>query len=65
MPSAQWDEPPRVPGNLTPEVLSATTIQLIWQDRSNNEDGFEIQESVGNPAGFQSLYVFRTFGTFY
>lgn len=35
--------PPASPTNLTASALSSTNVQLNWQDRSNNEQGFSIE----------------------
>src|SRR5262249_43892180 len=34
---------PAAPGNLTAQPVSATAIDLKWQDQSINEDGFKLQ----------------------
>ncbi|MDP8239614.1 MAG: fibronectin type III domain-containing protein [Candidatus Hatepunaea meridiana] len=45
--------PPLAPIGLTGEVLSPTEIRLTWNDRSQNEQGFEIHESIGDQSNFQ------------
>lgn len=37
--------PPTPPSNLTANPVSATQINLLWQDNSNNEIGFKIERS--------------------
>jgi hypothetical protein len=44
---------PTQPSNLTAAVLSATQVQLNWQDNSNNEDGFVIERSVNQSSTWQ------------
>jgi len=34
--------PPSVPANLVLNAVSQTAVQLMWEDTSNNEDGFRI-----------------------
>ncbi len=45
---------PLAPANLTAVAKSKTTIQLEWNDKSNNEDGFQVYRSL-NAAGPYSL----------
>jgi hypothetical protein len=40
--------PPAAPSNLTAKAVSRSQINLIWTDKSNNEDGFEIQRCTGS-----------------
>lgn len=45
---------PAAPSNLAAAASSSTTIDLFWQDNSNNEEDFEVQmRSGGN--GFQTI----------
>jgi hypothetical protein len=50
------DITPRAPTNL---FSVATTpfkeVILVWQDNSNNEDGFKIERSINVPHGFQEI----------
>ncbi len=39
--------PPSAPTNLTASAVSATRIQLIWEDRSDNESAFQIERKIG------------------
>ncbi len=41
----QCAAPPNTPTNLTTEVISATQINIYWQDNSSNEDGFRIERN--------------------
>jgi alpha-tubulin suppressor-like RCC1 family protein len=45
------------PSNLTATALSYSQINLSWQDNSNNEDGFELYNSLDN-TNFQLLTSF-------
>lgn len=38
--------PPAAPDNMTAAVVSATSIQLSWNDKSDNESGFEVEGGV-------------------
>jgi hypothetical protein len=40
-----------VPSNLTSTVVSASRIDLSWQDNSSNETGFEVHRSTSGPSG--------------
>ena len=40
------DVPPETPAHLTAEALSASAIDLEWEDASENEDGFEVERSL-------------------
>ncbi|MEN8203326.1 MAG: fibronectin type III domain-containing protein [Bacteroidota bacterium] len=44
-------EPPAAPSNLTSGLITTNSIQLIWTDNSDNEDGFDIYRSlsIGGP----------------
>jgi len=37
---------PAAPSNLMPGILTTSSIQLVWRDNSDNEDGFEIFRSL-------------------
>jgi hypothetical protein len=41
---------PASPVNLRATGVSRSQIDLVWEDRSDNETGFEIQRLTGNPA---------------
>jgi hypothetical protein len=41
-------EPPAAPSNLAAMNLTTTSIELTWQDNSNNELGFQIQRSTSS-----------------
>ncbi len=45
-------DPPIAPSNLNVTALTENDIRLTWRDRSGNESGFEIEESIGNDASF-------------
>ncbi|MCF7984187.1 MAG: sulfatase-like hydrolase/transferase [Thiohalocapsa sp.] len=47
-----WSAPPALPAPAAPEALSAssesaTSILLLWEDRSNDETGFSIERRAG------------------
>jgi len=37
---------PAAPSNLMPGIITTSSIQLVWSDNSDNEDGFEIFRSL-------------------
>ncbi|MCK6557571.1 fibronectin type III domain-containing protein [bacterium] len=39
-------QPPAAPGNLTATAVSSSQINLLWQDNSSNETGFEIDRAT-------------------
>ncbi|MCF7811910.1 fibronectin type III domain-containing protein [bacterium] len=43
------------PTDLTAEAISSSVIRLSWIDNSENEIGFEIEESVNNDSSFTHL----------
>ena len=43
---------PAAPSALTAAVVSATRVDLAWQDNSTNETGFRIERSGGGSGGF-------------
>jgi large repetitive protein len=47
--------PPAAPTNLIASTPALQTVQLQWNDNSNNEGGFEIWRSVGNNTSFTLL----------
>jgi Fibronectin type III domain len=48
--SVQRPAEPSSPVNLRATGVSRSQIDLVWEDRSDNETGFEIQRLTGNPA---------------
>ncbi|MDD5194775.1 MAG: fibronectin type III domain-containing protein [Candidatus Omnitrophica bacterium] len=44
--------PPAAPTNLTAASISSSQINLAWQDKSNNEEGFKIERSLNQTSGF-------------
>ena len=46
---------PAPPTNIRCTVIGDSMISLAWQDNSTNEDGFEIQQSVGLVLNFTTL----------
>jgi hypothetical protein len=38
---------PAAPSNLTSAALARGGVSLSWSDRSNNEDGFQIERKTG------------------
>lgn len=47
--------PPEAPGNLRGEAISTSQIMLYWDDLSDNEESFEIQESSDYPGNWNTL----------
>ncbi len=43
---------PWTPENLTVKALDSTTIQLTWEDKSSNENGFIIKRSANNDSSY-------------
>ena len=39
-------QPPAAPSNLLAQNQTSSTIDLVWADNSNDEDGFEIERSL-------------------
>lgn len=48
-------EPPTAPSNILAEALSENDIRISWIDNSDNETGFEVEESVGNDTSFTQV----------
>jgi lysophospholipase L1-like esterase len=46
---------PNPPANLNAVAASSTSINLTWQDNSNNETGFEVYHSLTSGSGFTLL----------
>ncbi|NQU05837.1 MAG: SUMF1/EgtB/PvdO family nonheme iron enzyme [Calditrichaeota bacterium] len=57
LPPPPDQNPPLAPSNLEGEAISSTEIRLTWNDRSENEDGFEIHESVSDQNNLELLEV--------
>ncbi|NJL24280.1 MAG: hypothetical protein HC902_03280 [Calothrix sp. SM1_5_4] len=49
--------PPTAPSNLTASAASATSINLAWNDNSNNESGFKIERSTNGGTTFIQIAV--------
>lgn len=45
------------PSNLTATAISYSEIRLLWQDNSNNEDGFEIERRIIPTTGYSLLVI--------
>ncbi len=39
-------QPPAAPSNLVAQAQSSSTIDLVWTDNANDEDGFDIERSL-------------------
>jgi len=56
-----WDpenpNPPRPPDGFTVFPQSETVVELSWRDRSGNEDGFRIFETIGTEEGMHVAAV--------
>ncbi len=48
-------QPPEAPTDLVAEASSNASIDLSWQDGSDNETGFKIQSRPGTTGAFQTL----------
>jgi Fibronectin type III domain len=46
---------PLPPSALTATTNSATQIDLVWQDNSGNEDGFQIEQAPGGTTSFTQI----------
>ncbi len=46
---------PLKPENLTVETISETQVQLSWDDMSDNEEGFAIEENIGGGGDYQTI----------
>ena len=47
--------PPAAPTNLVATAVSETQVNLVWDDNSSNEDGFNIEVDEGNTGTFVYL----------
>ena len=54
-PNGGEQSPPLTPGNLVAVAISRIEIRLTWTDRSSNETGFQIFESVSNDTSFEMV----------
>lgn len=56
---SRFADPPDAPSNLTSVFISQTQIDLVWDDNSDNESGFEIERRAagGNFATIASVGV--------
>ena len=55
LPPPPDQNPPIAPSNLEGEALSATEIRLTWNDRAENEQGYEIHGSIGDQSNFELI----------
>ena len=52
-PSEPSDEyPPQPPQTLEAQAITDTEVSLTWRDMSDNEEGFEVEESIGSASDF-------------
>lgn len=51
------DGTPVAPTNLITSTLSRNAIKLDWSDQSDNEQGFEIWQSVGDNSNYQLIHT--------
>ena len=49
------DAVPAAPSNLIASATGSTTIALIWDDNSNNEDGFRIERAAAEDGPFNEI----------
>ncbi|MCF7809394.1 WD40 repeat domain-containing protein [bacterium] len=52
-----YESPPLPPEDLSALPLSRSEIQLTWKDRSDNEEGFHIFESINNDSSYQQIAI--------
>ncbi|MDX2302792.1 MAG: IPT/TIG domain-containing protein [Microscillaceae bacterium] len=45
------------PANLQAIAINQNTISISWVDNSNNETGFLLQRSIGNPFNFEDVII--------
>ena len=48
---------PAAPSNLAATVVSSTRVDLVWQDNSDNEDGFRIRRKDGASGAYTQIAV--------
>ena len=48
---------PSAPSDLMATAVSTTQVDLVWQDNSSNESGFEVHRSTTGPAGVFTLHT--------
>jgi len=46
---------PAAPSNLMATAISATQINLSWDDNSNNEDGFKVERKTGSSGSWSQI----------
>lgn len=46
---------PAAPSDLTATVAGPTSIDLVWMDNANNEEGFSIERSLTSGSGFSEI----------
>jgi Putative Ig domain len=63
--SAVPKPPPTAPGGLVANASLPTQVNLIWQDTSNVEDGFQIERRGGTSADFSQIGVVPVNSTTY
>jgi large repetitive protein len=56
---------PSMPSSVVASGTSSTSVNITWQDNSNNETGFEIQRSVDNGVTYVPLTVTAANATSY
>lgn len=47
--------PPAAPTNLTATAVSSSTIDLLWQDKSNNEEVFKVERKTGTEGTYNQI----------
>jgi len=55
LPPPPTQKKPVSPSNLSAVALTSDSIRLEWTDRSQNEEGFEVWESIGDNSSFNML----------
>ncbi len=50
-----WPNPPAAPSGFSATAISASQINLSWQDNSNNETGFKIERKTGAAGGWSEI----------
>lgn len=64
-PSESSDEnPPQAPQRLEAKAITDTEISLSWKDMSDNEEGFEVEESISTSSDFFLMTTATTNTTF-
>jgi hypothetical protein len=57
--------PPSAPGSLVVSAASPTQVNLVWQDTSSVEDGFQIERRGGSDGNFAQIAVVSANATGY